>query len=727
MRKLAIALLALILLAAALWFGGRVWLARSVMEYDGSVDVGVEALVEITFDERGVPQVWAASEGDAYFALGWLHASERLFQMELLRRLSYGELSEVFGEAAYETDVAQRRIGFGRRGRADASRLTAPARAALQRYVDGVNEAIERARPLPPELVILRLEPRRWTVEDCLVIAMYQSWFSHELMDADRRFQKVVELAGSDARALTTAAHPWSPPTVPDEFVERFLGPSRMQITAASNSWAVAPGRSKSGAALHASDPHLAIDQVPGLWYLAGLHSQDGLSVVGVTSVGMPFVVMGHNGAIAFSFTVAAIDLIDYFDDAKSNAVRTIRESIAVKGEKQPRILEVYETQRGVMIDETTSMHWAGFDFPPAPSIDAGLLLHRAKNFDDFRRAVTRFGALDANWIFSDRAGNIGYQLGAPVPMRNYDSLVRQRATDPEVTWTGYRPLDQTPHALNPADGFVASCNNQIVSAGSEYPLPGFFDPWRITRARELLSSSAPLGVDEMLRFQLDESSGIAARWKHLAGLGAWDGKMTASSREATLFAAWWKVLPRHIFEDELGKEWKAARSLVDQALTTESPLLDDRRTVHVESREEIAARARAEAKKIAGDRTWGEASMLVVRHPLARIELLDRWLRLNRGPFPAPGDGGSLNANFHAFNEETGMFSSELGASMRFVLDWSSVDSFVLTGALGQSGNPFSPHYDDFLPMQRNGESWTVPFTREAVFARATSVLRLE
>src|SRR6185436_15455893 len=197
------------------------------------------------------------------------------------------------------------------------------------------------------------------------------------------------------------------------------------------------------------------------------------LNVVGVTYGGAPFVVMGHNDAIAFSFTVASVDVIDYYDDAPRATIA--RESIRVKGEEQPRMLEVKSGERGVMIDEKTSMHWAGFDFPPGELADAAYRLQRGKTFDDFRRAVTRFGALDANWIYSDRAGNIGYQLGVPIPIRDFDSYVRQKASDPRSAWRGYRALDETPHALNPQQGFLASCNNQIVPPNWPYPIPGFY------------------------------------------------------------------------------------------------------------------------------------------------------------------------------------------------------------------------------------------------------------
>jgi penicillin G amidase len=722
LKRIVIVLLVLAGLAAAAWLLAPVYLRRSVAPYEGTIATGVSAPVQITFDARGIPQIWAKTDADAHFAIGWLHASERLFQMELVRRLANGELTEVFGEAAFDTDAEQRRRGFARRARIDVRSLSPEARNATQRYIDGINAYIAQAKMLPPEFVLLRFRPREWELTDCLAISGYQTWFSHELMDQDRRYQQIIEKIGMPAQALSRAGHPWSPPTVP--------GIPDLRMGVASNSWAVHASRSASKAALHASDPHLSIDQVPGLWYLAGLHSEEGLNIVGATYGGAPFVVMGHNDDIAFSFTVASVDVIDYYDDRAVGVLA--KERIPGKGKSYD--LTIHRGKRGVMIDDKTSMHWAGFDFSTAAISEAALRLQKAKNFGEFRRAVTRFGALDANWIYSDRFGNIGYQLGAPIPIRDYDSYVRQNANDPRTAWRGYRALEETPHALNPAQGFLASCNNQVVPAEWPYEIPGFYDPYRITRAHALLQSKR--SREEMHAMQLDLTSGLALRWKSLAArassagnaklLNEWDGRMSAGSRAATLFAAWWRMLPKAIFEDELRSDWNNGRVLVDEALTTRSSVLDDKRTPEIETIDHIAKRAMADAAAIANDRTWGDASTLLVKHPLSRVKVLDSLLHLNRGPYPAPGDHGSLNANFFGYDEASKSFRSRIGPSMRFVLDWSDVDSFSLVGALGQSGNPFSPHYDDFLAMMRRGERWNVPFSREKVFANKASMLTL-
>ena len=731
-------------LAAIVWFGARFYLGRSVARQDGRTPAPVAAPVEVTFDEKGIPQVWAKTDADAYFAMGWLHASDRLFQMELLRRLAHGELAEVFGKVAFQSDVQQRRMGF--RQRAGTTGLTPAARLALEKYVAGINAWVAEAPVLPPEFLLMRIRPRPWTIEDCLTVAGYQTWYSHQLMDHDKAYRKVIASLGVPGTMLAKTGHPWSPPTVPANetpaeeanraFLERVVGVTGMRVTTASNSWVVSASRSSTRAALHAADPHLAVDEAPGIWYLAGIHSEEGLNVVGATYAGAPFVLMGHNGRIAFSFTVAAVDLVDTFIDEPR--LRR-REEIVVRGEPKPRVEQVLYGARGVMVGRNTSLRWAGFDFPASEIINSAMLLQRAIDFDQFRAAVTRFGALDANWVYSDRAGNIGYQLGAPLPIRDYETYVVQRASDPRTAWKGYRRLQETPWALNPPAGFLASCNNQIVPETWPYAVPGFYDPYRITRATALLQSSRT--PEEMRAMQLDLVSGVARRWKRLAAEGArvaglqdaaaaleaWDGAMSAGSREAALFAFWWRGMAKAVFQDELGREWEQGRHLLDQALTIPARAVDDTRTVGAETAQDLSARAMREAHALARGRTWGEVCTLDIRHPLSGMKLLDRFLGLSRGTFAGSGDAGSLNANFASFDPKAQSFRTRVGPSMRFVLDWSDVDSFALSGVLGQSGNPLSGHYDDFLESSRKGEAWNVPFSREKVWSRKVSQLTLQ
>lgn len=761
LRLLFRAVLALVVLLAAAWFGTRWTLARSVADYAGEFTIpGLDGPIEIFYDEKGIPQVWAETDGDAVFALGWLHASERLFQMELARRMAAGELAELVGDVAYEVDVRQRRLGFARKARAEAADLDPATRTILERYVDGINTWVGRRRILPPEFVALRFRPREWTIEDVLTVAVYSTWYSHGLMDQDGVYQTLSRDLGPEVLDLLRSFKPWSPPTVTDGILAGLFeaDPFPLRAGHGSNAWAVAPARSASGHALHASDPHLEIQSVPGFWYAAGLHSAEGLEAVGITAPGTPHIHMGHNGRIAWAGTVSSVDIVDYYREMlhpeDSLRVRTpdgwvpievTWEEIRVKGEDEARRVAVWRTPRGAVVERNdstaTSLHWAGYDFSTASIIPAALDLMRASDFDAFRHAVTRLGGLDHNWVYSDRAGNIGYQLGTPVPVRSYDPYLTQDAADPAVVWSGYRPLDETPHALNPASGWIASTNNQIVPDTWPYELPGFYHLDRATRIATLLETKPVFDRGDMEAFQLDRISGGALRRKEIAAAGAerlgradiatalrdWDGAMAEEDTVATIYALWWEFLPRHLFEDELGDRWWQARSLLDEVVDGDiAHLIDDVRTPEIEDLAAISARAMEEALELAGGRSFGQASTLRIMHPLGSVRTLAAILRLNRGPIPWGGDPGTLNATNAAYDPETASFKAMYGPSMRFIMDWSDVDAFTLNVWPGQSGNPFSRHYDDFLELGRTGGRWTVPFTRQTVEARAASRVRL-
>lgn len=764
MKKfLKITAVGMVVLIALLWFGGRRILSFSVADYAGELSLtGLQNPVEITFDARGIPQVWAETEGDMFFALGWLHASERLFQMELVRRVVAGELAELFGEEAYEVDVRQRRIGFARKAREDAPGLDSTSRKALQRYCDGVNAWIGYKTVLPPEFVILRFTPRPWQVEDCLGIAVYQTWYAHSLMDRELQFDTLATALGEVIKPLIHREKSWSPPTVPDSYLKTLFQHDAfpLRMSRASNSWVAAPAKSASGAALHASDPHLEVYRAPGFWYIAGLHSREGTNVLGVTAPGLPAVVMGHNGTIAYSFTVASIDLLDYFrykwnsrDDLRilaengSQPLAVIYEEIRVQGEEQPRREPIYFTPRGPVVEmdsaSVIALKWAGYDFDAGAMVRSALKLHRAANFQEFREAVTAFGALDVNWMYSDAAGNIGYQLGAPIPKRNFsDAFVQLAGQDTVKQWQGYYPLEQTPHAFNPENGWLATCNNRVVSENWPYPVPGFYDPYRITRVEEWLSAKEQYSPEYFAQMQLDLVSGLALRWKGLMAEGAarldrpdlareiqdWSGEMAADNRTAALFALWWQFLGRAIFEDELGEKWETGRFLQEEVLTANlESVIDDRRTAErVETAPDLSAATLSEVLKVFGRKNYGEISKLAINHPLARVKILDFWLNLNRGPFPIGGDHGSPNANFRIWKAEKQTFFCGAGPSMRFILDWSDIDNFTIHTNLGQSGNPFSPHYDDHLTLMRTGKRWAVSFNRQRVYERKKSLLRL-
>ncbi|MCP4711374.1 MAG: penicillin acylase family protein [Planctomycetes bacterium] len=746
-----------------IWFGAPWILSFSVADYDGQIQLtGIENPVEITFDAKGVPQVWAKTDADMYFALGWLHASERLFQMEFIRRVSNGRLSEIVGEVTYEVDLMLRRFGLARKAQSDIESLDPDSERLIDSYCAGVNSWIHSKKILPPEFVLLRIEPRDWQPVDVLSATMYLTWFTHFAVNSDSSYNMLHEKLGPRVIPLLREHKHRSLPTVPDTFLESMFSHNLLQpgLTAASNSWVIAPRKSNSGAAIHANDPHLQINVTPGFWYLAGLHSEEGTDILGGTILGMPFVGVGHNRAIGYGPTVSSVDIIDYYrfqrhptdslqilTDTGYQPLELIQESILIRGEDQPRTENIYWTPRGVVFEsdssEVIALKWAGFDFNSAEIAKSIFKLHRASNFQEFRETVTKFGAYNVNWTYSDSAGNIGFQPGSPIPKRDYDNTyIRLAGEDSSTCWRGYYELEQMPYLYNPDEGWLANCNNRIATDKWPYDIPGFYLLYRIMRANELLSRDTTFSQEDMAAMQMDITSPLARRWKGIMADGAdqlnkgalaedirqWNGEMSIDRTLPLVFNLWWQILPHKIFEDELGLEWKSAVCLLEGVLSDSLAVFIDnsRTTDRIETPVDISAAALDSALQISGRRLYGDASFFEVSHPLGQLKILDYWLDLKRGPFPYAGDETCLNSNFTFYNQEENCYYTAAGPSLRSVLDWSDIDNFTIHLNLGQSGNPFSPHFDDFLEIWRNGGSWVVPMTKEKVFAGKTEMLTL-
>jgi len=743
-KILLTSLLSFTALVFAAWFGGRMFMEGSLMPTDSTQQVpGLTKPVEILFDGRGIPRIYAETDADGLRALGWLHAGERLFQMELLRAVARGELSEIVGRAGLESDLLHRQYGFARRIENDPPDLAPEIRTLLEAYVGGINARIEGDRQLPPAFALLGRTPDAWRVQDVLMLAYYQTWYPTTLVQRlAEAWREAAKAGGPPAAEWLDELPAWGVPSVPAQ-----------RMTEASNTWVVAPERSASGHALHASDPHLDYTMAPGLWYAAGIHTSQTLDVVGVTPPGLPFVAMGHNGRIAFAFTVAPVDLYEVyrFERSAKDADLLIgpdgdfpvierEETFHPRDRDQPVVRTIATTRYGIVLNQDESgaevLHWAGFELPVARLIRNGLEINRAENFDAFRAAASDMGALSVNWSYSDQAGNIGYVQSTPIPLRRHATFYTTLdGADPHNHWDGFVPPPRRPFALNPEQGWLANSNNH-ATIDSSWPMPGFYKHLRMRRAVAWLSGGSGFTPADMRAMQMDYTSERALQWKDWLAdiasatgrdriaeeLRAWDGVMDAGSETAGLFTLWWQFLPQHIFADSELADWRLGRTLLDDWMNLPPKDFD----LAAVPRAQAAERALEDALKH-GIRPLGAIQTLTIAHPLAQAGLLDAWLDLSRGPIPIGGGPGSLNVTYHSFDAERVHLTARAGASMRFVMDWSDPDAFTLNLTLGQSGHPLSRHFDDQLADFISGAPWTVPFDRAAVARRAASALRLE
>ncbi len=789
----------LLAMIIGLFIAGWQMLRSSVPPTSGTIEVpGLNESVDITFDSLGVPQIWAADEHDALFALGWQHAADRMFQMDLMRRVSQGRLSEMLGDVMLNLDVQQRRVGHSRLARKALETLSEKSRARLQAYADGINAYIEYGGSPTFEFRLLPVSFEHWTVFDCLALLSFESWYSDALQNNDMFYIHLAEQGQTAALAKLPLGYPsWGLSTVTREnararsALESMPAPSGLSARfqrevardilrtglgafagiTASNVWAISPEKSASGRAMLASDPHLETTRLPEFWYIAGLHTRDdSLDVVGVTIAGLPFVVMGHNRQAAWAFTAGGVDITDYYSekidpsdsglyllridstDGRVNEVwdtlQVIHDSLEVAGQDSLAHATYRITRRGPIIPEAgndtlvISEHWAGYDTDFNRTLNAAFDLCRSADFETFRRNVTSFGALNANWMYADSGGTIGYQLGTPVPIRgSAEYRLPLPGARLDLGWQGYEPLDRTPHAENPPEGWLANCNNK---PGGPIDIPGTYFADRILRLTELLNSKNTFTVADMERFQMDRIDAFLLRWKPdlvrlVAGLddttGAaqaladWTGATDTGSYATAIAVTFVRELGKALFQDEFGDDANGFGSYTIDAVfhDTLSPWIDDTTTAgHVETRDEIGRRALKATLESINGRKWGQVQTLTMRHPMAMVSILSSLLDLSYGPWPWGGTASTLDASYN-FPRGDGTVESMVGPSWRCVVDFADVDGIGMDMPGGMSGNPMSPHFFDFNPLWRTGARSIVPLSRDKVDARKASTLVLE
>jgi penicillin G amidase len=570
---------------------------RPLARTSGQVSLpGLDAPVQILRDRWGVPHIYARNTTDLFVAQGYVHAQDRLWQMELQRRTGMGRLAEVFGPIALDTDRFVRVLGFNRVVRREAVALDGEARAVVDAYVRGINAFIDQnTRRLPIEFTILRLRPEPWQAEDVLVWAKMMALNLSRDWMTDLLRARIVAAVGPEHAALLEPEYPPAHPlTIPPGVrYGAAIGADALRMAAAaapftgssaagqgSNAWAVSGARTVSGQPLLANDPHLLL-QVPSLWYENHLNGGD-LHVTGASLPGIPCVVIGHNERVAWGLTNGENNVQDLFIERfdPSDPTRyefrgaweqatVVREQIIVKGQAEPAIEEVRITRHGPIIsslistddgrrttddsqpaqsvrsssvhrpssDQALALRWAALD--PGQSISAALGLNRAHDWQSFRAAVAKWDMPTQNFIYADVDGHIGYTLGGALPIRTRgDGLLPVPGWTGEYEWAGMIPRDELPHVLDPNEGFVVSANTQIAGAGYPYALPGEYLPgYRATRIRQLIMQTPQHNAASFSAIQGDQRSLPGLELAALAGRLAAPTPVARQAREA--LAAW--------------------------------------------------------------------------------------------------------------------------------------------------------------------------------------------
>jgi penicillin G amidase len=524
----------LVVIVAAVAVGAYVYARRSLPRISGTIHVeGLSGPVEIVRDADAIPHIFAAAKLDALFGLGYVHAQDRLWQMEFQRRIGHGTLSEVFGEATIPQDRFLRTVGFGRAARSAWERLPVSARRQIDAYVAGVNAFLAGEPPLPPEFTLLGFRPAPWTGADVLVWVKMMAWdlsanYSHELLRRDllarvgpERTAELLPKYPDEALSIIMGGHqapqphaesPRQPPLAPrsaswsaafanalggHETVRRqLLGGARVEALG-SNNWVVDGTMTASGKPLLANDPHLAT-HVPSLWYLAHMSAGE-FDVIGATLPGAPAMAIGRNRFIAWGETNVAADVEDLFQERLDptgkmveyrgalEPLTMLRERIVVSGGDAIEI-DVRISRHGPLVSDAINANNAASETDPKPApmeplafrwtaldesddtVVAFLLLNEARNWDDFTTALRHFAAPSQNFVYADVDGHIGYYLPGHIPIRaSGDGSSPAQGWTGEMEWTGFIPFDELPHTFDPPEHFIVTANHRPVGPGYPY------------------------------------------------------------------------------------------------------------------------------------------------------------------------------------------------------------------------------------------------------------------
>ncbi|CAO3352989.1 penicillin acylase family protein [Azospirillum palustre] len=780
----------LVLLPPAALLGTYVWMRAQQPQTSGTVAIpGNGAPAEVVRDKQGVVHIFAATERDAYQALGYAHAQDRLWQMETMRRAGAGRLAELigtkYGDFALRADRLMRTLGVRRAAEAMAATLSPDARTAFEAYAEGVNAYLAtRSEALPVEFQLLRHTPEPWTVVDSLVWAKLMALqLSANYRDELFRSRILERLSPQQVDDLFPPDVPGTPTTLASdlrgmdlrETVRRTLAAlPQMGFDTASNEWVLTGARTTTGKPILANDPHLGLE-APILWYLARIVTPD-FTVTGATVPGVPLTILGHNGKVAWGFTTTHSDTQDLFVEKPdpqdptryltpdgSQPFETRAETIGIAGEAS-QTLTVRTTRHGPVISDLDAPSIDGkvpgpvlaLSFPGLAdddtSAEALYRLNHAGSAEGARDALRLHVAPQQNVVYADVSGEVGFITPGRVPIRRKgDGRVPVPGWTGEYDWTGFLPYYALPQAVNPPTGQFVNANNAVVGRDYPYRLATEWpDPSRAKRIVEMLGSGRH-SVEDVARQQMDIVSlpardflpellkyptppGLASDAAAL--LRGWDGRIDRNRPEPLVFDMWLRELVRAVFADELGADfasyWDLRPEALRNVLNNRPEWCDDITTPQKESCADIIGRSLETAVKALAERHG--SSMKSWRwgddHTVALVHRMLSRVPLIGGKadlsVETDGDFFTVNRGSTTIRDPGNPFRHVQGAGFRAVYDLADLDNSRFVIATGQSGNIWSRHWGDLVTLWRDGGSLRMAGDRGTLVSAGAEVLTL-
>ena len=724
--NLSIAVLLVLGLAVAYWVA-----YRPLPQTSGRIAAPISGRATVERDARGVPHIAAASWEDAIFLQGYVTAQDRLWQMDALRRLAAGELSEVLGKSTLELDQESRRLQMRQIAEQHARTLTAADHAVMAAYARGVNYFVETHRNrLPLEFTLLRYDPRPWTITDTLLCALEM----YRTLTATWRdeLRKMTMLANGDPAKVNAL----------------YAARAGNEFQPGSNAWVIAGKYTASGKPILASDPHLEW-AIPSPWYQVHLKAP-GLNVTGVSLPGVPAVIIGHNQRIAWGVTNLGFDVQDLYQEridpqtgrdlfrGQVEQARLDTEWILVKGAR-PVQFRLWITRHGPLSFSDNgrlfALRWVAaepgaFEFP-------FLDIDRAPNWTEFTAALARFPGPGQNFVFADVEGNIGYHATGRLPIRrNYSGDVPVDGSSGDYEWDGFIPFDQLPASYNPTRGWIVTANQNPFPPGYPYRVNGQFGPpFRSEEIRNLLTAHTGWKPEQMLAIEKDVYSlsarylarQVVAAYDHkkpaapelgaaAALLRSWNGQMEKQTPAPMIVALVYEQLQKMLVNEAYSGPSDVYRAMMAPAAIDNILKTEGRGWFPDEDAALLKALEAAidEGRQMQGGnlRRWdyGRYNELTIPHPVgSHLPLLGPYF--NVGPVEMSGSATTIKQT-----------SKLLGPSMRFIADLSNWDGSFNDLDIGESGQILSRHYKDQWDAYYSGRSFPMQF--EKVDAKDTLVV---
>ena len=749
--------------AAAVW---QRLLRRPLPQLEGSIRAaGIGAPVEIARDRWGVPHITASSRPDLWFAQGFVHAQDRLWQMDFYRRAACGRLSEIAAEAGLPSDRLMRTLGIRDLAEREEDDLDPELRAQLESYCSGVNAAHGSLRGLPFEFEILRLKFEPWRPADILSLGKLLAFglstnWERELLRAD-----MVRALGAELAVRLDPAYPAGNPIATQdrwsgdglalvEQIDAVRNALGMSVEAGgSNNWAVSGALSSTGGPLVAGDPHL-FPSMPGIWYQVSL-SEGGRRAAGASMAGLPGIYMGQNDDVVWTFTNTVADVQDlfieriegdrYLFEGEWLALAEREEEITVKGRERPVKLSVRSTHHGPLVNEALkadaaeplALSWVSLQEPTA---HAGMFeVLDARSGEELVASLSGHSTPVSSMIWGDRGGSIGFKVIGSLPLRRGGCPdVPKPGWSGEFEWEGTVPYEELPALKDPESGFLVTANNRVV--GDSYPhhvSSEWFDGFRALRIEQMLGRTEEHDLDGFQRMQTDVLSipGLEAarrlgrlrpagqrEMRAIERLRSWDGRLLPESVAASIYQAFLLRLAREVARAAIGDRDLAERWL-DRA--------DNGFIAHVTSPWRWHSHLMdlwAEADNELIGRPWDDLVLDSLRGALDDLETRFgadpdgwRWGEVHEMEFPHPLGaanpllgrllnrrlrcGGAQETVCQVAYDPNDPYRAVWAPSWRIVAEAADPSASRWQAFTGQSGHPGSRHYDDLQGRWLNGE----------------------